>query len=429
MLTRMKTTLSRRRFLNRTASAGALVGALPISLNVLGANNRLRLAVVGVNGRGAALTRGFSSLPDVEIAYVCDPDTRTWGSAAKMAKDQSPPPKGIEDFRHALEDPAVDGLVIATPNHWHAPATILGCSAGKHVYVEKPACHDPAEGEWMIAAARKYDRVVQVGTQRRSMPGLIEAMAKVQAGDLGDVRYARCWYNNTRGPIGRGRQAPIPRWLNWELWQGPAPMRAFRDNVVHYNWHWFWHWGNGELGNNGIHALDLCRWGLNATFPRRVTSGGGRYIYDDDQETPDTQIVTFDFGDRFIAFESQSCRRHGYEGSGFGAAFYGDQATMIIDGGGYRLYDKADKPAGEVKGPSSDGPHLQDFVDCVRQGGRPTADIEEGHRSTLLCLLGNIAWRLGRTLDCDPRNGHILNDPEAAAMWSREYQPGWKPVV
>ena len=425
----MKTALSRRRFLAQTASAGAIVGALPVSLNVFGANNRLRLAVMGVNSRGTALTQGFSSLPDVEVAYVCDPDPRTLARAASMAKGQDPAPRGIEDFRHALDDPSVDALVVAAPNHWHAPATILGCAAGKHVYVEKPACHDPAEGEWMVAAARKHNRVVQVGTQRRSMPRLIEAMAKVQAGELGDVRYARCWYNATRGTIGRGRQVPVPAWLNWELWQGPAPVRPFRDNLVHYNWHWFWHWGNGELGNNGIHALDLCRWGLGVDFPRQVTSGGGRYMFDDDQETPDTQVVTFDFGDRFIAFESQSCRRHGYEGSGFGAAFYGDKATMIIDGGGYKLYDAADKPAGEVSGSSSDQTHLRNFVDCVRDGGRPNADVEEGYRSTLLCLLGNIAWRLGRTLHCDSRDGHILNDPEAAARWTREYRPGWEPVV
>ncbi|MCB1127053.1 MAG: Gfo/Idh/MocA family oxidoreductase, partial [Verrucomicrobiae bacterium] len=319
----MKTALSRRRFLSRTATAGALVGALPVSLNVLGANNRLRLAVMGVNGRGSALTRGFSSLPDVEIAYVCDPDQRTWARAAGMAKDQPSPPQGIEDFRQALDDPSVDALVSAAPDHWHAPATILACAAGKHVYVEKPASHNPAEGEWMLAAARRYHRVVQVGTQRRSMPAIIEAIGRVRAGELGEVKYARAWYNATRGSIGRGRQAPIPSWLDWDLWQGPAARRDFRDNLVHYNWHWFWHWGNGELGNNGIHALDLCRWGLDVTFPRRVTSGGGRYMFPDDQQTPDTQIVTFDFGDRFIAFESQSCRRHGYEGSGFGAAFYG----------------------------------------------------------------------------------------------------------
>ncbi len=426
----MNHSLTRRSFLARGATTAALAAALPASVNVMGANQRLRLAVMGVNGRGTALARGFSELDGVEIAFECDPDNRVRGKAASSIKARQPTrPKEASDFRVALDDPSIDGLIVAAPDHWHAPATILACHAGKHVYVEKPASHNAAEGEWMVATARRHDRVVQVGTQRRSMPRIIEAIEKVRAGELGSVRYSRAWYNANRGSIGQGREASVPSWLDWELWQGPAPRRSYRDNLVHYNWHWFWHWGTGELGNNGIHALDLCRWGLGVDYPKHVTSGGGRYHFDDDQETPDTNIVTFDFGDQAISWEGQSCRRHGYEGSGFGAAFFGDRGTLVIDGNGYRLYDERDQEAGYFKGAGGDRAHLQDFVDAIKQGRRPNADVEDGHKGAVLCHLGNIAWRTRRALTCNPRDGSIKDDPEAAAFWEREYEPGWRPVA
>ncbi len=430
---RMKSTpLSRRAFLCRhtalAAGAAAFAGLAP-SLSVLGANDRVRLGFMGVNGRGSDLVRGFAALPQAEIAYICDVDERAIAKGIAAAGDRQPAPRGAKDFRRVLDDRAVDALVIATPDHWHAPATILACAAGKHVYCEKPASHNPHEGELAVAAARKFDRVVQIGTQRRSMPTSIEAIARLRAGVIGRVRFARGWYNNTRGSIGQGKPVPVPAWLDWELWQGPAPERPFRDNIVHYNWHWFWHWGTGESGNNAVHALDLCRWGLGVEFSRRVTSGGGRYYFHDDQETPDTNVVTFDFGDAMITWEGRSCQRHGFESSMFGAAFYGDQGTMVLDGASYTLFDTQDKPLGKVSGSGSDAPHLQNFLDCLRTGRRPNADIAEGYKSTLLCLLGNIAWRVGRTLNCDPRTGKLLGDKGAARLWRRSYRPGWEPKV
>jgi predicted dehydrogenase len=254
-------------------------------------------------------------------------------------------------------------------------------------------------------------------------------MAQLRAGAIGRVLFARGWYNNTRGSIGHGKAAPVPAWLDWGLWQGPAPERPFRDNVVHYNWHWFWQWGTGELGNNGIHALDLCRWGLGVEFPRRVTSGGGRYHFTDDQETPDANVVTFDFGDRMIAWEGRSCQRHGFEGLMFGAAFYGDEGTLVLDGVDCRWFDKDDKPVRQVAGSSSETPHLQNFLDCIRTGRRPNADIAEGHRSTLLCHLGNIAWRTGRTVNCDRLTGRIVGDRGADRFWRRAYRRGWEPTL
>jgi len=398
-----------------------------LGLRVLGANDRVRLAFMGTNGRGSDLARGFAALPGVETVVVCDVDERAIGKGIQAAsRGQSRLPRGERDVRRVVEDPEVDALVIAAPDHWHGPATILACEAGKHVYVEKPATHNPLEGERALAAARRHNRVVQVGIQRRTFPQVVEAMDLVRSGALGPVRFARAWYNNSRGSIGRGSAAAVPAWLDWALWQGPAPDRPYRDNYVHYHWHWFWHWGTGELGNNGIHALDLCRWGLGVVFPRRVTSAGGRYHFDDDQETPDTQTATFDFGDKAIAWEGRSCQRHGLEGSGFGAGFYGDQGTLITDGTGYRIFDAGGKEAQKVAGKGGDAAHLQNFLDCIRTGGRPAADIEEGHRSTLLCHLGNIAWRTGRTLDCDPKTGRIL-DADAMRYWEREYRPGWEP--
>jgi predicted dehydrogenase len=396
----------------------------------MSADEKVVLGIMGLNGRGKDLAQGFAATGGAEIAYLCDVDERAIGkAAAALAGKQEKTPAGVRDFRRVLEDRAVDALVVAAPDHWHGPATILACAAGKHVYVEKPASHNPREGELMVAAARKHGRVVQLGTQRRSMPGVIEAVEKLKAGTIGRVLFARGWYNNTRPSIGHGKPAAVPAWLDYSLWQGPAPEREFRDNRVHYHWHWFWHWGTGELGNNGIHALDVCRWGLGVDYPTRVTAGGGKYRYDDDQETPDTLVVTYDFGDRAITWEGRSWHPRGFEGNGFGIAFYGEQGTMVLDGGGYRVLDMKGMEVSRGSGAGGDGAHLQNFLQCVRSGARPNAEIEEGHKSTLLCHLGNIAWRVGRTLNLDPKTGRITGDGEAAALWRREYRKGWEPKV
>lgn len=421
----------RRRFLRDAAIlCGSAICTGPFSKGVLGANERVRLGVMGTNGRGAALARGFVSLGDVEVACVCDVDERAAGKGVQAVTAKQPrPPKVFKDFRKMLEEHDIDAVVIAAPDHWHATATILACAAGKHVYVEKPVSHNPHEGELMVAAARKHSRVVQVGTQRRSMPEIIDAIRKVREGAIGKVHFARGWYTNRRGSIGRGRTVPVPGWLDWTLWQGPAPEKPYRDNIVHYNWHWFWHWGTGELGNNGIHGLDLCRWGLGVTIPSTVMAGGKRYHFDDDQETPDTQSAYYDFDDCAIAWESRSCQGHGYEGSMFGAAFYGEAGTLVTDGSGYTVYDATDKIIERVAGSGSDEPHLRNFIECIKSGRRPNADIEEGHISTLLCHLGNISCRVERMLRVDCRTGKMLGNRFAMRLWSRTYRPGWEPRV
>ncbi len=440
--------IARRKFFQRAASAGIGLGAASTFAAAFGAdapNNKIVVAVMGTNSRGASLARSFARVRGSEVAYVCDVDERAATKTAASVKEiQTKEVKEVKDYRRVLDDKTVDALVIATPDHWHAPAAIAACAAGKHVYVEKPCSHNPREGELLIEAARKYRRVVQMGSQRRSWPRVIEAIEGIKSGLIGRVYYSRGWYANHRDSIGRGKAAGVPSWLDYDLWQGPAPRRPFRDNIIHYNWHWFWHWGTGESGNNGIHALDLCRWALGVDYPIRVTSTGGRFHFKDDWETPDTQVITFDFeGGRQMTWEGLSSNAYGLDGTGFGVSVHGEQGAVVIGGSNsYTVYDRAGKQSKKVAAPPDEqeidltGPaagldavHIMNFLDAIRNGKRPAAEIEEGHKSTLLTQLGNISLRAGRTLRCDPKSGRILGDKEAMALWSREYQSGWEPKV
>jgi predicted dehydrogenase len=395
------------------------------------ANERIAIGVMGVNGRGGSIIKGMMARPNTEIAYVCDVDTRASERAAGyVEKTSGKKPKVVTDFRRVLDDKDVDVLIVATPNHWHAPATIMGCAAGKHVYVEKPCSYTAAEGEWAVQAARDNNRVVQMGSQRRTWPAIVEAIGKIHAGEIGKTLYARTWYNNRRGSIGIGKNTPVPQWLDWDLWQGPAPRRPYKDNVVHYNWHWHWHWGNGEIGNNGVHGIDVARWGLDVKYPIRVTAGGGKYRHEDDQETPDTMMVTIDFpAGKTITWEGLSWSPLGVHDTSFGISFHGTEGTIIVRGSGYATYDMQRKEVATQSGPGGDADHFQDFLDAIRNDRRPNADIQQAHRSTLLCHLGNIAYRTGTTLHTDPANGHILDNPAAQALWSREYAKDWEPKV
>jgi predicted dehydrogenase len=427
----MRSSLDRRGFLQSSATSAAL-GAIATASLARGAtspNEKIAVGVMGL-GRGSALAAAIAAQPDAEVAYLCDVDSRRLASAVEaIGGKQARKPKPVGDFRKILDDPAVGALAIAAPDHWHAPATILACTAGKHVYVEKPCCHNPHEGELQIASARKHDRVVQVGMQRRSWPAVIEAIDELRSGAIGHVLYSRGWYANHRPTIGKGKLTSPPPELDYNLWQGPAPERPFKDNYLHYTWHDFWNWGTGELGNNGVHALDLCRWGLGVDLPTRVTAGGGKYRYDDDQETPDTHTVTFDFGDKSIFWEGLSWSPRGMEGEGFGVTFHGERGTMVINSTGYVAYDLTNKEIAKASGKAGDEIHMADFVASIRAGRRPHADIEEGHKSALLCHLGNIAYRVGRVLHCDSKSGRIENDEEAMRFWTREYRPGWEPKV
>ena len=246
---------------------------------------------------------------------------------------------------------------------------------------------------------------------------------------MGKLFFARAWYTNRRASIGRGKPAPVPDWLDYTLWQGPAPEREFRDNIIHYNWHWFWHWGTGELGNNGVHALDLARWGLEVDLPKRITCGGNRYHYQDDWETPDLYVTTFDFGDKCLVWEGQSCDPRGFEGAGFGVNFHGEKGTMVMADNNCAIYDLNNKLMREVKGPRDDTLHFANFAGGVREGKKLNSEIEDGQKSTMLCHLGNIAWRSGHTINYDAKSGKLVGDREAANLWRREYRKGWEPKV
>lgn len=301
---------------------------------ILGANERVHVSVMGVNARGLALATNFASQPKCTVTSVCDVDARALGRCtARVAKIQTTKPQSLADFRDALADQDVDALVIATPDHWHAPAAIMASQAGKHVYLEKPGSHNPREGEWLLAAQRKYGNVIQMGNQRRSWPAVQQAIREIHAGLIGKVYFAKAWYANNRPSIGKGRAVAVPDWLDFDLWQGPAPRRPFQDNVVHYNWHWFWHWGTGEALNNGTHMVDLARWGMQVDYPVQVSSSGGRYCYKDDWETPDTQLITLDFADKgMITWEGRSCNGHTNDGDAVGVIFYGERGRSVTTG-------------------------------------------------------------------------------------------------
>ncbi len=430
----MSRRVGRRSFLRQASALGVSLSTALAAAQEGPSSGSPDRVVVGIMGlsRGRGLAETFSAQENVEIRYLCDVDQQRADSCREALQDRIPTnAKTVQDFRRILDDPEVDALVCAAPNHWHAPATILACQANKHVYVEKPCSHNPWEGELMVQAARQYQRVVQMGTQRRSNDGTRAAIEQLRDGVIGRVYLARSWYNNLRGSIGRGQAAVIPPHLDYPLWEGPAPHREYRDNVVHYNWHWRWHWGNGELGNNGVHAIDICRFGLAVDFPLHVTSSGGRYAYDDDQETPDTHTVGFEFeGNRQITWQGLSCNKHG---DGF-VTFYGTDGTLALAANGsYQVFDRGDQLRSERKeGDASDeAHHVANFLTAIRQEDPKLlqAEIEEGHKSTLLCHLGNIAHRTGRALRCDPANGHVLNDTDAMTYWRREYAPGWEPRV
>jgi predicted dehydrogenase len=443
----------RREFIKKAAMGAAAVsfgGILPgFSAksygNIMGANDRIHVAAMGVNARGHAVSGNFARQENCEVIYVCDVDSRAAEKCiASVEKIQKKRPKASPDFRKALEDKNLDALIVTAPDHWHAPAAILACKAGKHVYLEKPCSHNPNEGELVVEAAKKYNRIIQMGNQRRSWPNVMAAIRELHDGVIGRAYFAKTWYANNRESIGIGKPAAVPSWLNYDLWQGPAPRMPYKDNVIHYNWHWFWNWGTGEALNNGTHMVDLARWGLGVDYPVRVTSAGGRYHYQDDWETPDTQVITLDFDNKTtITWEGRSCNGHDIEASSVGVLFHGEKGSLLIDGGNsYKIFDLKNKviknvvnditvdPRNAVN-PSQqlDAYHILNFFDGIRKGAAQNADILGGHQSTLLVQLGNIAQRSGKTLNINPGNGHLVDDRESLKYWSREYQPGWEPKV
>jgi predicted dehydrogenase len=444
---------SRRIFLKKAttgAVAYSLGGVLPAFSsksyrNIIGANEKIAVACMGVNSRGLAVGTNFASQKNCEVLHVSDVDTRAADICINaIEKIQQKKPIATPDFRKALEDKNVDVLIVTAPDHWHAPAAMLACSAGKHVYLEKPCSHNPNEGEMLVKSAAKHNRVLQMGNQRRSWPNVAAAIAELHAGIIGRPYFAKAWYTNNRPSIGIGKETAVPSWLNYDLWQGPAPRRPYKDNLIHYNWHWFWNWGTGEALNNGTHMVDLARWGLGVDYPTSVSSTGGRFRFQDDWETPDTQIINLQFGNKaMISWEGRSCNAKNIESNSAGVIFYAENGTLLIESSNsYKIFDVKGVLIKDVKnavvvdarniaGPSQalDALHIQNLFDGIKNGTPVASDILSGHQSTLLMQLGNIALRTGRNLQIDPTNGHILHDADAQKYWSRTYQTGWEPKL
>lgn len=440
---------TRRNFIKTSAVAGAAIAVQPVPFFLNGMpSSKINVAVMGIRSRGEVLAQNFAQQADTEVTWLCDVQQDYLDNClAKVSKLQKRSPKGGKDIRKILEDKDLDAIAIAAPDHWHAPAALMGLKAGKHVYLEKPCSHNPREGELLVEAQRKYKRIIQMGNQRRSWPNVVQAMEELRGGIIGKVYFAKGWYANNRQSIGFGKIVPVPPGLDWDLWQGPAPRVPYRDNVHPYNWHWFWHWGTGEALNNGTHEIDVARWGMGAEYPVRVVASGGRYHFADDWEFPDTMVVTYDFEDgRTLTWESRSCNITPIEGDGRGNIFYGEKGTMIIIGNGYKIISN-ENPAKIIKevthvsntaasstnvaSPAADldGVHIKNFLDSIRNGQLNNSPIWEGHKSVLMCQLGNIAWKTGRVLNIDQRNGHIIGDREAMELWKREYEPGWEMTV
>ena len=435
--------VTRREFIDGlTVSAASLaLGATAKSYGrIVGANERLTFAVIGLNGRAYAhLSSLRANKSAARVAYVCDVDANILNKfAAATEKETGETATAEKDFRKILERKDVDAITIATPDHWHTPMAIAGLQAGKHVYVEKPCSHNPAEGAMLVGAQRKYGKLVQMGTQQRSSRHTIEVIEKIRAGEIGRAYMAKAWYSNTRKSIGVGKEAPVPATLDWDLWQGPAPRRAYRDNVHPYNWHWFRNYGTGETLNNGTHEVDVCRWALGVDFPKRVTASGGRYHFQDDWQFYDTLVTSFEYDDKLLSWEGRSCEGMKDHGRDRGSAIMGTTGTVIVDRDGYEIYDLKGKKTSEFKAggatssadlvgrDSMTDEHFANFIAGIREGKKLNAPIEVGNVAVTMLQLSNIAWTVNRELHLDPKDGKIQGDAEAMKMWGREYEKGWE---
>ncbi|MBO0947863.1 Gfo/Idh/MocA family protein [Fibrella forsythiae] len=418
---------SRRKFI-QTAATGAAVLGLPtlIPSSAFGANDRLRIAVIGLNGRGKDHISGFSKIDNVEIATLCDVDDVVLRKSASDFEEKFKKKVKMEqDLRKVYDDKDIDAVSIATPNHWHALAAIWACQAGKDVYVEKPGCHNLFEGRKLIEAAAKYNRIVQHGVQLRSSVAIQEAIKHLRDGLIGKVYMARGTVYKWRADIGNLGNSPVPEGLNWDLWQGPAQAREFSKNYVHYNWHWFWDYGNGDIGNQGIHETDLCMWGLDVGLPEKITSAGGKFLWNDCKETPEVLTSTYHYPKqgKIIEFEVRPWMTNKEDGVEVGNIFYGDKGYMVINGyNDYKTYLGRNREPGPAR--NAGGDHYKNFTDAARARDKKMLNgpVETAHLASSLAHLGNIAYRLGRTLDFDPQKEMFVGDKQANAMLTRKYR-------
>ncbi|HEY1986653.1 MAG TPA: Gfo/Idh/MocA family oxidoreductase [Terracidiphilus sp.] len=438
--------VTRREFIDTLAvgAAGLAISSTAKSYGqILGSNERLNFAVIGLNSRAYAHLSALKANKDAaHIAHVCDVESNILAKfAGNVEKQLGHTPGTHKDFRKVLEMKDVDAISIATPDHWHAPMAIYGLQAGKHVYVEKPCSHNPAEGALLVRAQAKYGKLVQMGTQQRSSKHTIEIVEKIHNGLIGRAYYAKAWYNNTRKSIGEGKVAPVPAVLDWDLWQGPAPRQPYKDNVQPYNWHWFRIWGTGEALNNGTHEVDVCRWALGVDYPNRVTASGGRYAYKDDWQFYDTLNTSFEYDDKVLAWESTCCNAMSYFKRGRGSIIEGTTGSVLVDRDGYEVYDLKGKKTDEFKvggetatadlvgADSMTDAHFANFIAGIRKGEKLNAPVSIGNVAVTMLQLSNIAWEMRRDLNINPANGMIVNDVQAMKGWNRDYEKGWEPKI
>ena len=417
----------RRDFLKQAGLAIPATALVNLNPRAWGANERPALALVGLNNRGRQLAQECAK-QKVFLKTICDLDTAVLDRVGpEIEKAQQAKPEAIRDYHQALEDSAIDGVIIATPDHWHAIPTIEACQAGKDVYIEKPLSHTIEEGQKMRDAARKYNRIVQMGTQRRSANHIKNAIEYVLSGALGKICLIKGWECQVRGDLGHPPDGEPPATVDYDRWLGPAPKRAFNPLRFHYNWRFFWDYCNSEQGNQGVHLLDVAMWGiagmrgLDNALPTKVSGQAGIYWLHDIKEVPDTQVTCYDYGDFMLVWELRSFQdHHPLEGNEGGTAFYGSEATLVVDGDGWKVFAKDGKPGPSEK--ASGGSHIQTFVDCMKSRQRPLADVEAGRLSTTICHLGNINYHLHRDLVFDPKTETFGDDTEANRYLKKSYR-------
>jgi predicted dehydrogenase len=439
--------ISRRTFLDGlavTAASAALNSTAKSYAQIVGANDRVNFAIMGLNGRGYAHLDALKSNAKVaRVSHICDVDSTILAKfAAAAQRDLGYAPTADGDFRKILESKDVDAITVALPDHWHAPMAIKGLEAGKNVYVEKPSSHNPREGELLVEAQKKYGKLVQVGDQQRSSDYTIKVIQQIREGLIGTPYYAKAWYVNKRKSMGIGKPIPVPSTLNWELWQGPAPRSEYVDNVHPYNWHWLRRYGTGESLNNGTHEVDVCRWALGVEYPDRVTASGGRYNFKDDWQFYDTLNTSFEYGsDKMINWEGRCCQGMKIYDRERGSSILGTKGSILIDRDGYEHYDWNGKKIDEFKTgkqtsstdtvgrDSMTDAHFLNFINGIKHGEKLNSPIPVANVTVTMLQLSNIAYFNKRELNLDTATGHIKDDPEAMKLWGRTYEKGWEPRV
>jgi predicted dehydrogenase len=416
--------LTRRGFVKGSLAVG-LGAALPFS-RARGANGDIRVGVAGIRGRGGGLANEFNDTAGVRVVALCDVDGNVLEERARRFKDRKQQVDTYGDCRRMLEDKSIDVVAIATPDHWHVPLAAWSVVAGKDVYVEKPLSHTIAEGRLLVNLAKKHGRMVQHGTQLRSLDGLTKAIEYLRSGKLGRIRMAKAINSQLRGPIGRVPDSEPPANVDYDLWLGPAPKRPFNRNRFHYNWHWFWDYGTGDTGNDGVHQLDIARWGLGVGMPKAVSCSGAQLFYDDDHQTPDTQVATFEYDQVYLMYEMRLWTPYPHEGHDNGNVFYGDNGTMSIGRRGWQVTFKDGKEG--PGGSRGDGSHVENFIRAVRsrKAEELNAGVEVAHCSAALCHLANISMRVGRRLRFDAEREQFIDDDRANTYLTKQYRKGFE---